>query len=142
MNQQHLKDYLNLIQHLLDCPDGEEWILLQQHEDLVNPELVQVMEQVAAQLTADGYVDAGKYLHNWAAQLHHILIKEVKPLPESDDRAQTYLALIQTLLEAPRSKVAEVLAAHEELIGPGLVAMMKQVALQLDTQGEQKKAFF
>jgi len=142
MQQQRLQDYLHLIQQLLSCPDGEEWILLQKHEDLVNPELIQVMEQVAAQLAADGHVDTGKYLHNWAAQLHHILVKEVEPPPKGEDQSQAYIKLIQALLDSPRNQVAEILAQHQELIGPGLVAMMKQMALQADAKGEPEAAHF
>jgi hypothetical protein len=36
MQQQQLNAYLNLIQELLTCPQGEEWIRLKQHEDLVD----------------------------------------------------------------------------------------------------------
>jgi hypothetical protein len=44
MNQQRLRSYISLIEQLLACPSGEEWILLRQNEGLVTPELVQVME--------------------------------------------------------------------------------------------------
>ncbi len=81
MNQQRLKAYLNLIQGLLSCPKGEEWILLRQNEALVNPELVEVMEQVASHLAAEGDIKAAKYLHNWAGKLHHILTESV-PTPQ------------------------------------------------------------
>ena len=73
MNQQSLKAYLNLIQGLLTCPRGEEWILLRQNEKLVNKELVEVMEQVANHLSMEGDIKTAKYLHNWAGKLHHIL---------------------------------------------------------------------
>ena len=36
MNKPSLKAYLDVIQGLLSCPQGEEWILLRQHEKLVN----------------------------------------------------------------------------------------------------------
>ena len=107
-----------------------------------NSELIQVMEQVAAHLAADGYVDTGKFLHNWAAQLHHILIKETASSPLGEDQSQAYINLIQALLDSPRSKVTEVLAQHQELIGPGLVAMMKKVAIQVEAQGEPEAAHF
>jgi hypothetical protein len=54
MHQQSLQAYLHLIQQLLACPNGEEWILLRQNEGLVTPDLVQVMEQVANQLAHQG----------------------------------------------------------------------------------------
>ncbi|MEL6139443.1 MAG: hypothetical protein AAFR42_18805, partial [Cyanobacteria bacterium J06628_6] len=79
MTQQSLRIYLDIIQELLTCPSGEEWIRLKRHEDRVNPELVQVMEQVASQLIREGNREAAIFLHNWAAKLHHILVKETKP---------------------------------------------------------------
>lgn len=141
MNQQHLKAYLNLIQGLLDCPSGEEWILLRQHEDLVNPELVEVMEQVATHLAAEGNSKAAKFLHNWAGQLHHILTTTVRS-PASDDKSQAYIELIQSLLNCPKGSETEILAAHQELIGPGLVRAMKQVASQALSQGDRETASF
>ena len=84
MNQQRLRAYLDVIQGLLSCPRGEEWILLRQHQELVNPELVEVMEQVANHLTAEGDIKAAKYLHNWAGKLHHILTDTVPPPPGTE----------------------------------------------------------
>jgi hypothetical protein len=141
MNQQRLKAYLNLIQGLLDCPNGEEWILLRQHEDLVNPELVEVMEQVATQLAAEGNSKAAKFLHNWAGQLHHILTTTARP-PANEDKSQAYLELIQSLLNCPKGSETEILAANQELIGPGLVQTMKQVASQALSQGDRETAGF
>jgi hypothetical protein len=136
MNQQRLKAYLNLIQGLLDCPNGKEWILLRQHEDLVNPELVEVMEQVATHLAAEGNSKAAKFLHNWAGQLHHILTTTARP-SANEDKSQAYLELIQSLLNCPKGSETEILAANQELIGPGLVQAMKQVASQAISQGDR-----
>lgn len=141
MNQQSLKAYLNLIQKLLDCPKGEEWTLLQQHEDLINPELLQVMEQVASELAAEGNLQASKFLRHWEAQLAHVLSQSAHP-SSSQDKSQAYLELIQTLLDCPKGSETEILAANQALLDPGLVQMMKQVAAQMAVQGEQETANF
>ncbi len=141
MNQQRLKAYLNLIQGLLSCPSGEEWILLRQHEELVNPELIQVMEQIATQLAVEGNLKEAKFLHNLAGQLHHILQKEVHP-PSSDEKYQAYLDLIQALLDCPRGSEGEILQANQELIGPGLIKTIQQVARQAKVQGDQETVSF
>lgn len=142
MNPQRLKAYLDLIQGLLSCPRGEEWILLRQNEQLVNAELVEVMEQVASHLAAEGEIKAAKYLHNWAGKLHHILTESV-PVPQKDrDKAEAYVKLIQALLDCPEGEEAEILAAHQELIGPELVGVMKQVASQMAAEGDEKTAKF
>jgi hypothetical protein len=141
MNQQRLKAYLNLIQGLLSCPNGEEWILLRQHEDLVNPELVQVMEQVANHLVGEGHLKEAKFLHNWAGQLHHILTQTTPP-SSSEDKSQDYVQLIQALLNCPKGSEEELLAANQELIGPGLVQAMKQVATKFKAEGDRETASF
>ena len=140
MNQQRLREGLTLIQKLLTCPEGEEWILLKQHEALVDAEFVQLMEQVAAQLFREGDRQAAKYLHNWAAQLHHILVKEVLPPDATPDQTQAYVNLIQALIDAPEGDAAKILSQHSELIGPGLVNTMHQIAQQMVEQGIYNKA--
>ncbi|MDJ0688435.1 MAG: hypothetical protein QNJ41_07990 [Xenococcaceae cyanobacterium MO_188.B32] len=142
MNQQRLKAYLDLIQGLLSCPRGEEWILLRQNENLVNLELVEVMEEVASHLATEGDIKAAKYLHNWAGKLHHILTESV-PIPQNNkDKTQAYVELIQALLNCPEGSESEILAAHQELIGPELVRVMKQVASQIAAEGNEETANF
>ena len=142
MNQQRLKAYLDLIQGLLSCPRGEEWILLRQNGTLVNLELVEIMEQVASHLAAEGDLKAAKYLHNWAGKLHHILTESIPTPKNSHDQTEAYVELIQALLNCPEGSESEILAAHQELIGPELVKVMKQVANQIAAEGDQETASF
>jgi hypothetical protein len=139
MNQQRLNSYLNLIQALLNCPQGEEWTLLQQNEELISSEFVVVMEQVAAQLTAEGNSEAAKFLHHWAVQLKHVLAQAVN---FQDDKSQAYLNLIQALLDCPKGSEAQILAANQGLIDPRLVQMMQQVATQMASQGDREAAVY
>jgi hypothetical protein len=141
MNQQSLNAYLNLIQKLLNCPKGEEWTLLQQHENLVTPDLLQVMEQVASELAAEGNLQAAKFLRHWEAQLAHVLSPSPQP-HKSEDRSQAYLELIQALLDCPKGSEAEVLAANQSLLDLGLVQVMRQVAAQMAAQGNHQTANF
>ena len=139
MNQQRLNNYLNLIQALLNCPQGEEWTLLQQNEELVSSEFVVVMEQVAAQLTAEGNYEAAKFLRHWVVQLKHVLAQAVN---FQDDKSQAYLKLIQALLDCPKGSEAEILAANQGLIDPRLVQMMQQVATQMASKGDREAAVY
>lgn len=140
MNQQHIQSYIKLIQGLLACPNGEEWILLRQNEALVTPELVQVMEQVATQLTNQGNLKEAKFLHNLAGQIHHMFVAQTVRQPHGEDRSQGYLELIKALLDCPQGAEGELLAAHQELIGPGLVQTMQQVAAQMAANGDRDRA--
>jgi hypothetical protein len=141
MNQQRLQSYIELIQKLLACPSGEEWILLRQHEVLVQPELVPVMEQVANQLANQGNLQEAKFLHNLAGQIHHLFVAQtVPPAIAEDESQQGYLELIKALLACPEGAEGELLNEHQALIGPGLVHKMQQVAAQLATSGDREAA--
>ncbi|MBL1179251.1 hypothetical protein [Pantanalinema sp. GBBB05] len=140
MNQQRLQAYIQLIQKLLACPSGEEWILLRQYEALVTPELVQVMEQVAAQLANQGNLKETKFLHNLAGQIHHLFGAQTVPRSSNDDHSQAYLELTKALLECSPGTEGELLKANQELIEPGLVQMMQQVATQLASNGDREAA--
>jgi hypothetical protein len=140
MNQQKVQSYINLIQLLLSTPSGEEWILLRQNESLVTPELVQVMEQVAAQLANQGNLKEAKFLHNLAGQIHHLFTAPPIPQSHDEDHSQACLELIKAILDCPPGSEGELLAAHQELIGPGLVYQMQQVSAQLAANGDQQAA--
>ncbi|MEB3178632.1 MAG: hypothetical protein VKL59_06350 [Nostocaceae cyanobacterium] len=139
MNQQRLNAYLNLIQGLLNCPHGEEWTLLQQHEELVNPELTQVIEQVANQLAAEGKLQAAEFLHHWGEQLRHVLAQAGNG-ESKDEKSEAYLQLIQALLDCPKGSEADILAANQGLIDWKLVQLIKQVANQIAAQGNRNAA--
>jgi hypothetical protein len=140
MNQQRLQSYIALIKKLLACSSGEEWILLRQNETLVTPELVQVMEQVAAQLTSWGNLKEATFLHNLAGQIHHLFVSKTIERPDREDKSQAYLDFIQALLDCPTGSEEELLTANQELIGPGLVHTMQQVASQLAANGDRESA--
>ena len=162
IDSERLRAYVDLIQELLSCPQGEEWILLRRFQNLVNPELVEVMEQVAHHLTAKGDIKAGTYLHNWAGNLHHILLDSVPliqkrntieqnmvqilldsvPLiQKSQDKTQAYIEFIQALLSCDDDCTeAEIIEANEELIDPGLIKIMRNVADKLAAEGDRSSA--
>lgn len=135
MKQQRLRAYLGLIQELLTCPNGEEWIRLRQHEDLVDAGLVQTMEQVATTLAQEGRQRQAIFLHNWAGQLHHILAQPPRQEPEKN-LSKAYADFITALLEATPEEQQNLMIANQHLITPGLVQMMRQVSAQLAAQGD------
>jgi hypothetical protein len=73
MDTRHLNAYVSLIEALLQCAKGEEWLLLQQHQDLVDAELLTVMAQVADRLNTEGNAPAAQFLRYWTLQLTHML---------------------------------------------------------------------
>ncbi len=141
MDTQHLNTYLHLIEALLDCAKGEEWLLLQQHEDLINAELLTVMAQITEQLNAEGNAPAAKFLHHWTVQLTHLLQQNTNQDP-AQSRADSYLKLIQTLLGCSKGDEVAILSQHPDLVDEGLVYTMNQVAAQLAAKGNQDTAIY
>jgi hypothetical protein len=141
MDTQHLNTYLHLIEALLDCGKGEEWLLLQQHEDLIDAELLTVMAQITDRLNAEGNAPAAKFLHHWTVQLTHLLQQNTDRDP-AQNRADSYLKLIQTLLGCSKGDEVAILSQHPDLIDEGLVYTMNQVAAQLAAKGNQDTAIY
>ena len=137
LEKRNVKSYLDLIQKLLSCPQGEEWILLRKHGELVNSELVEVMEQTASYLAMQGKMRAATYLHNWAGKLHHILSENIPIAQEDSDKISAYIELIQALLSCPEGSESEILAANQDLIDPELIRVMKQVASQMSQEDSE-----
>ncbi|WP_083305492.1 CHAT domain-containing protein [Moorena producens] len=74
MDEQRFEAYLNLIQQLLQCP-GKEDKILQANQELVNWELVQIMEAVAAQMEEDGDNNAN-WLRSFAQKLTAVSLED------------------------------------------------------------------
>ena len=58
MDEERFQAYVSLIEDLLNCPSGEEPEVLNSHQDLVDGELVQMMQQVAEWLAKEGNKNA------------------------------------------------------------------------------------
>ena len=142
MDTLHLNTYLHLIEALLQCAKGEEWLLLQQHEELIDAELLTVMEQVTEQLNTEGNAPAAKFLHYWTVQLTHLLQQNTTSETSAENRAQSYLKLIQTLLGCVKGDEVAILSQHPDLMDQGLVYTMNQVAAQLAAKGSQDTAIY
>ncbi|MEW6499089.1 MAG: hypothetical protein AB1589_42375, partial [Cyanobacteriota bacterium] len=69
MNEKRHQAYLNLIDVLLRCSNGEEAAILNANQDLIDGGLVQTMLQVAANLKVQGNIGASNRLRNIAVQL-------------------------------------------------------------------------
>jgi hypothetical protein len=142
MDTLHLNTYLHLIEALLQCAKGEEWLLLQQHEELIDAELISVMAQVTKQLNNEGNLPAAKFLNYWTAQLSHLLQQNPSTETSTENRSQSYLKLIQTILGCVKGDEVAILSQHPDLVDEGLVYTMNQVAAQLAAKGSQDTAIY
>jgi hypothetical protein len=141
MKTHNLKNYLNLIQKLLDCSQGDEGRVLQQSEELIDPALIQTIEQVATRLEAEGDRNSAQFLLSWKAKLARLLqpTTTVSP-PETNGKFRAYLDLIQALLHCPKGLETEILDVNKDLIDLGLLQMLKQMATQTAEQGDRETA--
>ena len=78
MDEQRLAAYLELIQALLECPNGEEDDILNAHRELVDADFVQVMEAEAENMAAEGNSNAA-WLQNLAAHLANYVSNTATP---------------------------------------------------------------
>lgn len=69
MSVQRQELYLNLIDQLLRCPNGEEPEVLDRHPELLDAGLVQAMAQAAAYFAHHDNPDAAKFLIHVAREL-------------------------------------------------------------------------
>ena len=91
MDEQRLAAYLQLIQALLECPNGEEDDILHAHRELVDADFVLVMEAVAAGMAAEDNSNAA-WLQNVAAQLTNYVSNTATP--------EEYLSFLSEVLQA------------------------------------------
>ena len=69
MDETRAQAYQQLIQTLLNCPNGEEPQILQDNVELLDRGFLQACEVIAEKLTQQGEEDAASFLRNLASQL-------------------------------------------------------------------------
>ncbi|HBY75755.1 MAG TPA: hypothetical protein DEG47_01805, partial [Cyanobacteria bacterium UBA11148] len=75
-----LQDYLKFILALIDCRNGEEEKLIQQHRNLIDPTLLEIIEQVITISTKKGYQNLA---HRLKTLTQHLTPKPKIPNPDS-----------------------------------------------------------
>ncbi len=69
MNQQRIQAYLNLIQSLLTCSEGEKIAILEANQELVDEGFVTKLLEIAENLRQQGDLDKANRLMNIAENL-------------------------------------------------------------------------
>ncbi|EKU96552.1 hypothetical protein Lepto7375DRAFT_0014 [Leptolyngbya sp. PCC 7375] len=69
MNKHRMQAYMDLIGQLLGCSYGQEYVILQAHQELVDLGLLQGMGIVAEQMRTEGNESNAQWLENLAKQL-------------------------------------------------------------------------
>ena len=119
MDETRAQAYLQLIQTLLTCPNGEENQILNANSELVDAELVQMMRVVAAQLSEDDRENAANFLLQMATQIANFL--GMNDDGDSDDsegkNPQEYANFIRELLQAEQNSNSDIKVIYPMLAG-------------------------
>jgi len=141
MNEQRLQEYLNLIQALLECPNGEEINTLNAHPHLIDPDLVEVMQQKAAMMAQDGDENHAIFLTNLAQQIAAYLHNHLSP-----EYRQEYINFLVEVLVATSDSngnpqvVYPILKANQDKLNPKLVALYPDWANHILSQATPEQA--
>ncbi|MEG4800651.1 CHAT domain-containing protein [Microcoleus sp. ARI1-B5] len=139
MDENRVRAYLNLIQLLLSCPSGEEGNVLQEHSEFVDSGLIEVMQEVASRMAADGEQNAA-FLQQLAGQISQALAQGTQG--GNADRNSVYLQLINALLSCRNGEEEQLLQANSQLLDAGFLQACEAVAATLAEEGEENGASF
>ena len=103
MNEQRTQQYLNLINQLLSCKEGDEPQILQENQQLLDQGLIEVMITVAQQFEEEGRENETQFLMNVAQQLAQALGLLGDENTATANTHQDYLDFLMEVLQ----KVAE-----------------------------------
>jgi CHAT domain-containing protein len=110
MNEQRTQAYLNPINQLLSCNEGDEPRILQENQELLDQGLIEVMIAVAQQLEEAGRENEARWLMNIAQQLAQGLGLMDNNPTESANTPQDHLNfLIETLRKIAKNCNSQVI---------------------------------
>jgi CHAT domain-containing protein/tetratricopeptide (TPR) repeat protein len=142
MDEQRIQAYLQLIDSLLNCPDGQQIELLKANHDLVDGGLLERMALVAADLAEKGNQNVADWLLNFASQL-----AEVLGISSSSTTREEYLSFIQELLIAADEsngnpeEVDQVLQRHLNKLDTHFAHILQEVVTRLISQHPEGAEF-
>ena len=145
MDETRAQDYLQLIQTLLNCPNGDEPQILQDNSELLDSGFLETCESVAAKLAAQGGENGANFLRNLASQLGQFIDMNDdgdSNNSEGENRqeyANFFLDLLQAEASSSNTKVIySMLAEREHLLNPRFTETLQQVS-QILLHGENPK---
>ncbi|MGB3758849.1 MAG: tetratricopeptide repeat protein [Rivularia sp. (in: cyanobacteria)] len=143
MDERRLREYVALIKKLLNCANGEEFVILKANTKLVDEDLIMVMEQIAIKAEDTGATGTAEFLRHLANELKGMLTQTTKTFnSEDNERSSAYLELIERLMSCPRGTEAEILRNNQDLVDTQFVLTLGQVAGIMSEIGEQKASEF
>ena len=139
MEETRAQAYRQLIQTLLNCPNGEEPQILQANLELVDSGFLQFCEVVAKKLAEEGQENPANFLRNLASQLGQLLGMNDEGDSENSEgeNLQEYANFIRDLLQAEQDSNSDIkviypmLAGRQHLLNDRFAEILQQVAQNL-----------
>ncbi|MEY3868608.1 MAG: hypothetical protein RLZZ338_2499 [Cyanobacteriota bacterium] len=135
MDENRAQAYLQLINALLTCPNGEEPEILQANLELLDQEFLLVCEIFAEKLAEEGNENGANFLRNLVSQLGQLfgMNDEADTDKSEGENPQEYLEFILELLEAEESYrgfavIYPMLAKREHLLNARFAKILQLVA--------------
>ncbi|ACK72507.1 Tetratricopeptide domain protein [Gloeothece citriformis PCC 7424] len=138
MDEARLQAYFNLIEQLLNCPQGDESNILQANEELLDRELLQVMANYAAWLEEQGNKNAADWLRNWALSLEEYLNRQEVNIEEYQD---FLLEVLQAEYKnSDPAVVYPILERHQHLLNNTFAQLLQQWARNVFSKNNTEEA--
>jgi tetratricopeptide (TPR) repeat protein len=139
MEETRAQAYLQLIETLLNCPNGEERQILQANLELVDSGFLQACEVVAEKLAEEGQENHASFLRNLASQLGQLLgMNDEGDSDNSEgENPQEYLEFIGDLLQAEAESKGDIkviypmLTGRQHLLNDRFAEILQQVSPNL-----------
>jgi len=139
MEETGAQAYLQLIQALLTCPNGEEPQILQANLELLDSGFLQVCEVVAENWAEEGQENQANYLRNLASQIGQFLAMNGEGDSDNSEgeNPQEYLEFIRDLLQIEQYSQSDIkviypmLAGRQHLLNDRFAETLQQVAQKL-----------
>ncbi len=136
MDETRAQAYLQLIETLLNCPNGEQPQILQANLELLDRGFLEACEVIAATLTQQGQENAASFLQNLASQLGQFL--DANDEGDSDnsegENSEEYEKFIRELLQAEQDSNSDIkviypmLAGRQHLLNSRFAQILHEVA--------------
>ena len=135
MEETRAQAYLQLIETLLNCPNGDESQILQANLELVDSGFLQACESVAENLAEEGQENPANFLRNLVSQLRQFLgMNDEGDSDNSEgENPQEYANFILELLQAEEESNSDIkviypmLAGRQHLLNDRFAEILQQV---------------
>ncbi|MEG3880931.1 hypothetical protein QT972_26560 [Microcoleus sp. herbarium7] len=119
MEENRAQAYLQLIHTLLNCPNGEEPQILEDHSELLDRGFLETCELVASTLAEQGGENGANFLRNLASQLWQFIDMndEGDSNNSQDENFQEYANFFLELLQAEQDSNGDIKVIHPMLAG-------------------------